>query len=457
MRGLGRGLRWPAGEASDELPWWRGDPPRFEPVRILDVELGDRLPAVPAQLPSGELHQHALALARLHSRPLGLVTVELGEHGLDPSELAERFWSALGSEVNEHLARDLLPPAPELSGGGISHPSTPLCIEARDRALAEAPFASIVIPTRDRASILATCLDSLLEVEYPSYEIIVVDNFPSNAETAELIAQRYAERSSLRYVRQDGPVSDARNRGLWEAEGTVVAFTDDDVIVDRWWLLELVRGFAADRVACVTGMILPAELETPSQAWLEQYGGFTKGFHNRLFDIHDNRPDTPLFPYAAGMFGSGASMAFRRDVLRQLGGFDPATGPGTRARGGEDLGAFFEVIAKGHTLAYAPAAVLHHRHRKDYESLRAQAYSYGVGLGAFLTKTVVDKPARMLDVARRLPHGLAYMLSPRSEKNVNKGPDYPRELSWLEAKGLLYGPVAYLRARRESREASSSG
>lgn len=424
----------------------------FEPIRILDVELGEELPYVPSQSPSGERHKCALALVRLHSRPLGLVALEIPEHGVDGLAQAERIWSALRSEINEHLSEDGLEPVSEIPGGGLVPVSRPRCIEEREAALDRAPFASIVIPTLDRAGNLAVCLDSLLELEYPSFEVIVVNNASSRSATKELIAQRYGGGSmpEVRYVQQDGPVAAARNRGLSEARGAFVAFTDDDVVVDRWWLLELVRGFGSERIACVTGVILPAELETPPQAWLEQYGGFTKGFRKRLFDLSENRPDTPLFPYAAGMFGSGANMAFRLDVLQRLGGFDHAIGPGTRARGGGDLAAFFDIIASGHTLAYAPGALLYHRHRKDYESLRLQTYSYGVGLGAFLAKIIVDRPRLLPDLVRRLPHGLAYMLSPTSEKNVNKGPGYPKELTWIERRGMLRGPLAYLRARRES-------
>ena len=77
-------------------------------------------------------------------------------------------------------------------------------------------------------------------------------------------------------------------------------------------------------------------------------------------------------------------MAFRTDWLRTNGGFDPATGAGTPARGGDDLDAFLRVVLDGRTLVYEPAAIVRHYHRRDYASLRRQAYGYGVGLGAYL-------------------------------------------------------------------------
>ncbi len=431
----------------------------FEPTRVLDIELGAPLKPVPSELPSRHRHERAVALVRLHARPLGLVELPLGGNGLSSQECATRLWGALAPRINEHLVDDGLAPVSGIPANGLVHTSRPRCIHERDRAFADAPFASVVIATRDRPERLATCLESVLALEYPSYEIVVVDNAPSTDATKDLLARRYGGRTSpeVRYVREDHSYAAARNRGLCEARGAIVAFTDDDVVVDRWWLLELARSFYSDRIACVTGMILPVELETPAQVWLEQYGGFAKGFEERLFDLSENRPDDKLFPYAAGMFGSGANMAFRGDVLRQLGGFDPATAPPSLPYACEDIAAFFDVVTAGYTLVYQPAALLHHAHHQDYASLRRQAYRYGVGLAAFLTKTVVDEPTRLIELMRRLPHGLAYLLSPASPKNVAKHPDYPQELTWRERKGMLYGPVAYLRARWETRGSERPG
>ena len=62
---------------------------------------------------------------------------------------------------------------------------------------------------------------------------------------------------------------------------------------------------AADNVGCVTGMILPAELQTPAQGWIEQYGGFSKGFRRRIFDLNEYRPENPLHPYTRRRFWFG--------------------------------------------------------------------------------------------------------------------------------------------------------
>jgi GT2 family glycosyltransferase len=428
-------------------------PTAFEPIRVLELELADELPRLDATASSGSRHRRALVLVRLHSRPLGMVELVLRHDGCAPTEYAPAIWRALSADINRHLLDDGLEPVSQLTAGGLRPGRPPRCVEARERALADAPFVSVIVATRDGTERLADCLDSLQRLAYPSYEIIVVDNAPSTGATRELIAARDdGGTPRVHYVHAPSPgLAEAHNRGLDRAHGTIVAFTDDDVIADRLWLLELVRGFDGPHVACVTGMILPAELETQAQVWLEQYGGFAKGFAERVFDLSANRPPAALFPYTAGALGSGANMAFRTDVLRRMGGFDPSMGAGTRAVGGDDLAAFFDVIAAGHTLAYVPAALVYHRHRRDYESLQRQAYSYGVGLTAYLAKTVLDRPARIFHLAWLLPRGLAHLVSPSSPKNANKRADYPRELTRLERRGMLSGPAAYVRARRESR------
>jgi GT2 family glycosyltransferase len=428
------------------------EPPDFKPARVLDLEISRPLPAIPAvDSATGRRYGRAWVLVRLHTEPLGLLELTLEDDGLSAAEIARHVRSDLGREIAEHLSRDGLSPAQALEDLGASD-STPLCERNRTNRLREAPFASVVVATHNRPDSLAATLESLLAMDYPNFEVIVVDNAPSTNATAELIAQTYSAKG-VRYAREDEPgLGRAHNRGLPEVRGSIVAFTDDDVLVDRNWLAELVRGFdAAARVGAVTGMIFPAELETPAQVWIEEYGGFSKGLALQVFDLKEHRPAGPLYPYTAGWFGSGASMAFKTAILREMGGFDPSLGAGTLAMGGDDLAAFFEIVRRGYCLVYQPAAILRHWHRREYAGLRRQAYGYGVGLTAYLTSLLVNRPGLALDVLRRAPHGLSYVLSPNSRKNAKKRTDYPPELNVQERHGMLYGPVAYLRSRWRSR------
>jgi hypothetical protein len=197
-------------------------------------------------------------------------------------------------------------------------------------------------------------------------------------------------------------------------------------------------------------MIFPLELETEAQDWLERYAGFNKGFEPVVFALADGSRD-PLFPYTAGSFGSGANMAFRTDVLRGMRGFEPALGAGTEAKGGDDLAAFFDVIAAGYAIAYEPAAIVYHEHHRTFDALRRQTFGYGAGLTAYLTKTVLDEPNRVWDMLGRAPKALHHALSPTSTKNDRLPLDTPRTLVRRERFGMLVGPALYLLSRSDAR------
>jgi GT2 family glycosyltransferase len=258
----------------------------------------------------------------------------------------------------------------------------------------------------------------------------------------------YQDETQIRYVREDHPgLSWARNCGMMAAKGEILAFTDDDMIIDSYWLLELVRGFSrTDDVACVTGLILPVELETPAQFWFEEFGGYSKGYTRRIFDLKENHPKTPLYPYTTGSFGSGGNMAFTATFLRRVGGFACTLGTGTPARGAEDITAFFQVITKGYKLIYVPAAVAYHLHLRDYICLRKQIYNYGIGLTVYIMKNLFDNPFLLFDLATKIPYGFFFILSNHSPKNSKKSIHYPKELTILELQGMLYGPFAYIKS-----------
>jgi glycosyltransferase involved in cell wall biosynthesis len=312
---------------------------------------------------------------------------------------------------------------------------------------------SVVIATRNRPASLVACLDSVLAQQHPSFEVVVVDNGPSNDETRELVSEMGLREPRLRYVREPrAGASLARNRGWREAQYPLVAFLDDDVLADPDWLPSLVRGFSRDAdVWAVTGRIVANELQTSAQLWLEAYGGFDKGPDPRLFDLNGHAVASPLYPYLPGAFGSGANIAVRRTVLDRLGGFDEALGPGTPARGGEDLAVMASVVLGGGQLAYEPAALVRHAHHREYSQLRRVMLGYGIGLGAFLAKMVADDPRRLIDVARRAVPGLRYLLTPGSPKNARKSADYPAALGRLEHLGFVCGPAAYVLGRLRAR------
>jgi GT2 family glycosyltransferase len=417
-----------------------------EPVWLVDLEAGGPPPEPPASASDGQPYTRASVAVRVHGELVGVVDVDLDGGAADGEEVARRATEALRDRIDAHLERDGLAPGVYRNGG------PPRCLHEHRRFLERAPLVSIVIASRDGEATLADTLDSLMDLDYPVFEVIVVDNASRGDGVRGVVAEYEGAPHPVRYVREDRPgLALAHNSGLEHAAGTVVAFIDDDVIADPRWLAQIAKGFeAAPDVACVTGLILPAELESPAQLWVEGFWGFGKGFERRVFD--DNRPaEQPLYPFTAGVFGSGANMTFRTDVLRELGGFDPGLGTGSPALGGDDLAMFFSVVTSGRRLVYEPTAVVRHRHRRDYASLQRQAYGYGVGLTAYLVKTLIDEPRRALRLAAYAPRALSHILHPSSSKNATRPEGLPSELQWIERRGMLAGPLAYVRGRRRRR------
>lgn len=435
-------------------------PPRsFGPTRLLEIELADSRVTRGAGGEDAPPYWRARVLVRLHGAPLGVLDLDPEDGPISAAAIGRRASHELRDAIDEHLADDAAH-ADRHRWSAVNPADVPPCERARDVFRATAPPATIVIATCRQHARLAATLESVLELDYPRYEVVLVDNDPTPA-SRELVETRYGDRVNLLYVHEPVPgLAVAHNTGLREASGDIVAFTDDDVIVDRPWLLELARALRwTNDVACATGLILPAELETPAQIWVDERVGLNKGYKPKLFDTQLNHPGGGLFPFAAGSFGSGANMAFRTEALRALGGFDPATGAGTWSRGGDDLAAFFGVIANGASIAYQPSAIVRHFYRRDLGGLRRQMFDYGAGLGAYLTKIVLDRPTILSELRRHLPAGVDHALHMRSDRGAADW--FGAELVRAERRGMLAGPPAYLLerlrrramyARAESRE-----
>jgi glycosyltransferase involved in cell wall biosynthesis len=390
----------------------------------------------------------------MHGRPLGLMKVELPAGGVAPSALADRIQLELGHEAARHLTDDGLPPG-EVRAEGIAGPEVPRCAAGQAQLLASPLTVSVVICTRGRPDSVRRTLRSILACEYPAerLEVIVVDNASHGDAEVRMVSDELSAAVPVRIVREANPgLSNARNRGLQGAGGEIVAFADDDVDVDRRWLAALLVPFCnGENVGATSGMTLPGALETPVQRWTEGFGGRTGPPLVQRFDLASPPPDKPLFPFTVGDLGAGRNMAFRRELLTQLGGFDPALGPGTIARDGDDIEALLRVLLSGHAVVADPAAVVWHAHPHQYGELKDRVWGYGVGLTACLTKATLDHPSLIPDLLRKLPGGVRFALSGDSPKNAGRQPDFPRRLIWLELAGMAYGPFAYARSRRDQR------
>ncbi len=396
------------------------------PVQAYDVELTALRGLPPTE--GGRTR----VLVRAHGVPLALGAIAVPPDGLEPPGVAERLAEVLGPDVGPDPAD--------------------LARLARRAELAErGPHLTVQIATRDRAVPLRRCLDSIAALRYRSFDVLVVDNAPSSGETPAVVRAWELAHPGIpvRYLAEPVPgAARAHNRALAVAEGAWVVRTDDDVVVDPDWLAAIAEAAtSAPGIECVTGLILPAEIATPAQELLEQFGGYARGFRRRRVDLGEHRPEDPLFPFTTGRLGSGANIAFDAAKLRERGGFDIALGPGTRARGGEDLLAVFDVLTGGGGVVYEPSALVWHWNRRDLASLRTLMHDYGMGLAAYLTAAAMRQPRLAFGMTRQIAAGVRHVVGRSSPKNRAKGCDYPRELERRELLGMVAGPAAYLAGR----------
>lgn len=309
--------------------------------------------------------------------------------------------------------------------------------------------ATVVVATYNRPDTVVRCVRSLLSADGQGFSVIVVDNAPNSDRAFKALQEHFSGSSRVRYVAAEQPgLAAAHNAALAHVETDLVLFTDDDVVVDRRWVKSMVAAFESDpAVACVTGLIMPAELETETQWLIEDAVGFAKGFDRRVFDRDQHRPDDPLFPLTAGSFGSGANMAFRTAYLREAGGFDEALGAGSLGGGGDDLAAFIDVVQTGRRLVYEPSAVVFHPHHRLPAAARTMAYGYGKGLTAAMISSLVSHPRLLRVLLWHLPRAVAHAVSPNSSKNRHRPNDYPPKLARTELAGMATGPFAYVASR----------
>lgn len=368
----------------------------------------------------------ARLLVRADAGPLGFVELDVTDGTIDVARLRT-------------LAADLPLPSPAPS--------------------ATEPAISVVICTRDRVSMLQTALDSVRAVSYRNVEIIVVDNAAGTDATHRYVASLDDPR--VRVIDEPRPgLSRARNTGLQAATGDVVAFTDDDVVVDRHWLSAIARGFArGSAVSCVSGLVPAAELRTPAQAYFDARVGWSSCLRTRVFDWTAPPPDIPLFPFAVGHYGTGANFAVDRAAVLRLGGFDEALGAGSPTGGGEDLDMFFRLLRAGGQLVYDPASVVWHRHRASSEGLAEQSRTYGVGLGAWIAKIACDRdtgPQAFATAFSRAPEFVKYLSYSASTARPadDLAPLLPEGLTTPAWRSVVAGFRAYRAALREGRVAT---
>ncbi|NEK94477.1 glycosyltransferase [Modestobacter muralis] len=350
----------------------------FPSLVVADVDLDAAVAiALPALTPFPVPPEGVHALIWVHGVPVGEMTVA-GDPGQLLPELPVLAQESAAAAVHEHMLQH----GPE---GSAVPPETrsPCVAEDLWRARVDGSLLTVAICTRDRPADLERCLAAVDGLTIGVAEVLVVDNAPSDDRTEE-VAQHH---SRARYVQEPRRgVGWARNRALLEARTPLIAFIDDDVLVEPRWAETLLMAFNAHPdTSVITGMVAPAELSTRAQVVFEATGGFGRGYQHRRLQAASTSPkDTAAAVYHIGAMGTGANMAFRRDRLIAVGGFDPALGPGTPTSGGEDQEALCRLLTCGDLIVYEPAAVVRHRHRRTMAELRGQRRSDGAGSASLL-------------------------------------------------------------------------
>ncbi len=374
----------------------------FRPVCIAEWDVLEPFPDIDAE-PQFEDHERAAVhlLVRLGTEPLGYTDVEFENSMALPKAAAISASRSFLSQINARLSQSGLGLISEVPAEGLGLDSEQLGFVAERRRLLEnAPFISVVICTRDRPALVADCVRQLARQEYPSFEIVVVDNAPADPGAVPAALQSLDRRVPVRYILEvRAGASMARNAGWRAAKADIVAFLDDDEVPDRYWLAEIVRGFSArPKVGCVTGSVVAAELRTAPQQWFEQLGGFRQGreFEREVFD--PGHPRSPLRPHPP--FGLSGNMAFDREVLVDIEGFHVSLGPGTPTMAGEDTFAFTRMLLARHTLVYQPTALVFHHHRETLADLKKQLYGYGTGEIAFYAALIAYQPKLLFSLLR---------------------------------------------------------
>jgi glycosyltransferase involved in cell wall biosynthesis len=256
------------------------------------------------------------------------------------------------------------------------------------------PACSVVVCTYKRPLQLQACLTSLRRVNYPQFEVVVVQNHAEDAGARDI-----AEGEGAHYFAEPARgLSRARNRGARASSGEIVAYLDDDAVADPGWLAAIVREFSDERVMAVTGRIVPANVETEAERIFAAAGGFSLGDESLLvLDRSNNR----WFELACfGGIGNGGNMAFRKAAFDRWPGFDERLGAGTPIAGGEEHYAFFSLIERGFRVVHAPDAVVRHPFPASIEELRSRAARQLASMAAYTLFLFAEQPRYRRRLAR---------------------------------------------------------
>jgi glycosyltransferase involved in cell wall biosynthesis len=214
------------------------------------------------------------------------------------------------------------------------------------------PRVSVVVCAHNEAATIEECLGSLAASDYPDLEVLLCDDGSTDG-TPEL-----AERFPCRIIRlEHGGLSAARNTGIEQATGEIVAFLDADATCHSEWPYHLALSLEGPNVVATGG----PNLAVADAPFVERAVAASPGGPVEVLLSHDRAEHVP-----------GCNMAYRKDALEEIGGFDPIY----RAAG-DDVDVCWKLLERGHEIAFAPAAQVRHHRRGTVRAYLRQQRSYG--------------------------------------------------------------------------------
>jgi glycosyltransferase involved in cell wall biosynthesis len=232
------------------------------------------------------------------------------------------------------------------------------------KAYSEVPFGSttrwpkisVVVCTFNGSKTISKNLEALSKLQYPNYEAIVVND--GSNDITEAVVREYVSKYGFRLITTENRgLSNARNTGLESATGEIVAYIDDDAYPDPQWLTYLANEFKRTNHVGIGGPNITAENDGP------------------IADCVSNSPGNPVHVLISDTDAehiAGCNMAFRRSVLKEIGGFDPQF-----KIAGDDVDVCWTLQKRGHTLGFSPSAMVWHCRRNSIKSYLKQQLNYG--------------------------------------------------------------------------------
>lgn len=243
-------------------------------------------------------------------------------------------------------------------------------------------YISVIIPTRNRSSLLKKAIQSLTVQTYPSenFEIIIVDNGSSD-DTRSVVESFQKVLPNLIYAYEPNPgLHIGRHKGLELSRGVILVYADDDIEAFPTWLEGIAESFKDPLVALVGGNNVP-NYESPPPPWVEELWGNTQyGKVNGMYSILDFGNDVKEI---SPEYVWGCNFSIRKNVLIEAGGFHPDAMPDEllRYRGDGETAVSNQIRKKQYTAIFNPKASVYHfvsKNRMTLGYIRKRGYLQGI-------------------------------------------------------------------------------